>query len=62
MKEYLKTCEAYLEDPTNTSLWIVDEYNQKRQKTGIPELVLITGLKRQSRLKSQHYQMKNKKR
>ena len=50
IKEHLKTCEAYLEDPTNAGSWIVDEHNRKRQRTGIQAFVLITGVKRQSRL------------
>ncbi len=50
MKEHLKTCEAYLEDPTNAGSWIVDKHNQKRQRTGIQAFVSITGVKRQSRL------------
>lgn len=50
MKEHLKTCEAYLEDPTNAGSCIVDEHNRKRQRTGIQAFVSITGVKRQSRL------------
>lgn len=50
MKEHLKACEAYLEDPCNAGSWIVDEHNRKRQRTGIQEFVSITGVKRQSRV------------
>lgn len=50
MKEHLKTCEAYLEDPANTGSWIVDEHNRKRQKTGIQDFISIRGVKRQTKL------------
>ncbi len=50
MKEHLKTCKAYLKDPTNAGLWIVDKHNRKRQKTEIQLFILITAVKQQSRL------------
>ena len=50
IKEHLKTCEAYLEDPTNAGSWIVDEHNRKTQTTGIQDFISITGVRRQTRL------------
>ena len=50
MKENLKNCIAYLEDPTNEASWIVKEHNWKRQKTGIQTFVSVAWVKRQSKL------------
>lgn len=45
IKEHLKISKAYLEDPTNAGLWIIDKHNRKRQRIGIQAFVLIKGVK-----------------
>lgn len=51
MNKHLKTCKFYLKDSTNASLWIIDKYNQEKQKTGIHNFISIRRVKEQTRLK-----------
>lgn len=50
IKEHQKTCDTYLADPNNIASWIVNEYSQKKEKTGIQEFISIIGIKRQSKI------------
>ena len=48
MKEHLKTGVLYLEDISNVGSWIVDEHNQKRQKSDTGVVIRLGGKKRQA--------------
>lgn len=45
IKEYLKNYITYIKDLTNKTSWIVEEYNQKRQKIRVQIYVSIARIK-----------------
>lgn len=50
IKDHLKTCVAYLKDIFNARSWIVDQHNQKRQKSDIGAKIGLEGTKKQATL------------